>query len=174
MFWSYTDESEKHLWKVSFVTKDAVTGEMLKGKGQNHENFKTNKPSGNKGEILWSLCLQTRALWLKQWGVSTYLSFSSCDKPLAQGHLPKWRGLGGFPYKEVCHSVLQLNKTITHNKRCSTDIGWLPSSWDHCHVQVHRHCFVSVVHGVIVQYNLLWGVYHLKVRKNSTISRAWL
>lgn len=127
MFWSYRDESEEHLWKVSFVTRDAVTGEMLKGKGQNNENFRTTNLTGNKGEILCGVCFfKGESCGFKQWGVSACLSSSPCDKTLAPGHLPKWRGLSGCLYRELHHSIPQLNKTISHNKRAALTLGGSP------------------------------------------------
>lgn len=56
---------------------------------------------------------------LSEESVSTYLSSSVCDKPLAPGYLPKWRGLGGCLCREFCYSIPQLNEIIYHNKRGS-------------------------------------------------------
>lgn len=89
-------------------------------KGQNHEHLKTTTPWGNKGKILCGgSFFNPESCGLSEESVSTYLSSCACDKPLAPGYLPKWRGLGGCLCREFCHSIPWLNEIIYQNKRGS-------------------------------------------------------
>lgn len=154
MFWSYRDGVQRSTSEKFLLLEE--TKLLVKcWKGQNHENFKTTEPWGNKGKILCGgSFFKPESCGLRsEESVSTYLSSSACDKPLAPGHLPKWRGVGGCLCREFCYSMPQLNEIIYHTNEAQQ---W--GSQDYCpaHVQAQRHCFVSAVHGLVVQYKHLF------------------
>lgn len=150
MFWSYRDSVQRST-SEKFILLEEMHFVVKCWKGQNHEPFKTTTPWGKKGKILCGGSFSNlEPCGLSEEFVFTYLSFSACDKPLAPGYLPKWRGLSVCLCREFCHSIPWLNKIIYQSKRGSavrfprlllcTSTGTkallcLCSTWTDCTVQ---------------------------------------
>lgn len=109
MFSSYTDGVQRSTCE-KFLLLEEMQFVVKCWKGQNHEHLKTTTPWGNKGKILCGgSFFNPESCGLSEESVSTYLYFSACDKPLASGYLPKWRGLSGCLCREFCPSGPWLN-----------------------------------------------------------------